>query len=91
MAALIEAARRPLIPGRDRLVLSNRPDAQAWRALRQPGSRTAVVDHRALPDRASSRTPCDCELGAQRDIELVCLAGFMRMLTPWFIERWQGG
>ena len=71
------------------LVLANRPDAPGLARAAAAGIATAVVDHRAYPDRASFENAVQLEL-ERRDIQLVCLAGFMRILTPWFIERWSG-
>ena len=71
---------RPLEPARCR---------RASRARARPASRRSCVDHKALPDRESferrSTRPC-----ASASIDLICLAGFMRVLTPWFVERWDG-
>ena len=91
MAALIEAAKAPDYPAEIALVLSNRPDAaglataRATMASPPPSSTTRAIGkdreafERAVPRRLE-----------QHRIDLVCLAGFMRMLTPWFVGRWQG-
>jgi len=90
MVALIEAARGKDYPAEIALVLSNRPDAAGLMRARDAGIATAVVDHRRFgADRAAFERALDDELGKYR-IELICLAGFMRLLTPWFIERWRG-
>ena len=54
------------------------------------GIRTAVVDHRKFgKDREAFERALQDELQTHR-IELVCLAGFMRLLTPWFVRQWEG-
>jgi len=90
MVALIEAARDQDYPAEIALVLSNRPDAAGLTRARDAGIATAVVDHRRFGDnREVFEGSLDEELRKYR-IELICLAGFMRLLTPWFIRRWRG-
>jgi phosphoribosylglycinamide formyltransferase-1 len=90
MMALIEAAKAHDYPAEIALVVSNRPEAQGLARAREQGVATAIVDHMAFgDDRESFERALDGELQAQR-IELVCLAGFMRLLTPWFVGRWSG-
>ena len=89
MASLIEAAHAPGYPAEIVLVLSNRQDAGGLDVARGAGIATAVVPHRAYPDRAAFDAALDRELKA-RDVDLVCLAGFMRILTDAFVARWSG-
>ena len=90
MTALIEAAKAPDYPAAIVLVASNLPDAAGLMHARQAGIPTAVVDHRPFgTDREAFERALDAQLQAQR-IEIVCLAGFMRLLTPWFVTRWSG-
>ena len=89
MMSLVEAARAPAFPAEIAGVISNRPDAPgiAWAAERQIA--THVVDHKAYADREGFEAAIGkilMNLGA----ELVCLAGFMRVLTPAFVQQWQG-
>ncbi len=89
MAALIEAAKAPDYPAEIALVLSNRADAGGLATARGAGIATDVVDHtRFGKDRAAFERAMQDVLERHR-IDLVCLAGFMRLLTPWFVERWQ--
>ena len=89
MGALVEAARDPAYPAEIALVLSNRPDAGGLAFARDNGIATEVVDHTAFgKDREAFERAMQAVLDAHR-IELVCLAGFMRLLTPYFIARWQ--
>jgi len=90
MASLIEAAKAPDYPAEIALVLSNRPDAQGLAHARAAGIATAVVDHtRFGKDREAFERALQAVLEAHR-IELVCLAGFMRLLTPWLVTQWEG-
>jgi phosphoribosylglycinamide formyltransferase-1 len=89
MAALIEAAKDAGFPAAIVLVLSNRPAAAGLGLARTSSIATAVVDHAAYgKDREAFERKMQEMLEAHR-IELVCLAGFMRLLTPWFVGRWQ--
>jgi phosphoribosylglycinamide formyltransferase-1 len=90
MTALIEAAKAQDFPADIVLVLSNLPDAAGLAYARRQRITTAIVDHRTFgADREAFERALDAQLQAQR-IDLVCLAGFMRLLTPWFVTRWSG-
>jgi len=89
MVSLIEAARAPDFPAEIRLVLSNRPDAGGLARAAEAGIETVGIDHRSYPDRESFDRAVDASL-REREIDLVCLAGFMRVLTPGFVEAWSG-
>jgi phosphoribosylglycinamide formyltransferase 1 len=90
MAALIAAARAADYPAEIALVLSNRPDAEGLATAQAAGLATAAVDHTPFgKDREAFELVMQRELAAQR-IDLICLAGFLRLLTPGFVERWQG-
>jgi phosphoribosylglycinamide formyltransferase 1 len=89
MAALIEAAKTDDYPAEIALVVSNRAAAGLGHASDQ-GVATALIDHRKFgEDREAFERALDEILRANR-IEIVCLAGFMRVLTPWFVQRWRG-
>jgi phosphoribosylglycinamide formyltransferase-1 len=90
MAALIEAANADDYPAEIVLVVSNRPDAAGLAHARDAGIATAVVDHAPFgADRGAFERALDAALAAQR-IDIICLAGFMRLLSPWFVTRWSG-
>jgi phosphoribosylglycinamide formyltransferase 1 len=90
MAALIEAAKTDDYPAEIALVVSNRADAAGLAHARSQGVATALIDHRKFgEDREAFERALDEILRANR-IEIVCLAGFMRVLTPWFVARWNG-
>jgi phosphoribosylglycinamide formyltransferase-1 len=88
LQALIEACRDPATKAGIRLVLSNKADAQGLARAAAAGIETAVVDHRNFPDRARFDAEIDRRL-REKGIELVCLAGFMRILTDEFVDRWR--
>jgi len=89
MASLIEAARTPDYPAEIVLVLSNRPDAAGLDRAREAGIPAHAIDHKAFPDRTSFDAALQAELD-EAGIELIVLAGFMRILTDAFVEAWTG-
>ncbi len=90
MAALLAAARDPAYPADIALVLSNRPDAAGLRTASDAGVNTAVVDHRPFArDRAAHEAALDRRL-RDAGIEIVCLAGYLRLLTPFLVGQWAG-
>ena len=90
MTALIEAAKAENYPAEIVLVVSNRADAAGLARAREAAITTAVIDHRPFgEDRQAFEHALDAELRKNR-IEIVCLAGFMRLLSPWFIAHWSG-
>jgi phosphoribosylglycinamide formyltransferase-1 len=90
MAALIAAARADDYPASIALVISNVPAAQGIARAEAAGVETRTIDHRAFDkDRQAFERAIDAELLAH-GVDLVCLAGFMRRLTPWLVRRWQG-
>lgn len=89
MKSLVEAARRPDFPAEIVVVISNRPEAAGIAWARDQGIPTLAMDHKHYSDRAHFESQLQGILTASR-IDLVCLAGFMRMLTPAFVESWQG-
>lgn len=90
MVSLAEAAQAPGYPAEIALVLSNIPDVAGLERARGFGIATATIDHRPFgKDREAFERAVD-ELLRLNQIELVVLAGFMRILTPWFVTRWEG-
>lgn len=89
LQALIDAAAAPDYPAEIVLVLSNRPEAKGLARAEAAGLPTRVIPHHAHATRPAfeaALTEALTEAGA----ELVCLAGFMRILTETFVTRWQG-
>lgn len=90
MAALIAAAKAPDYPAEIALVLSNVPGAGGLAIAESEGIATATIDSKAFPrDREGFERAMQAVLEAHA-IDIVCLAGFMRILTPWFVGRWEG-
>ena len=90
MAALIAAAAADAdYPAELTLVLSNRPEAAGLSRASEAGIATAVIDHAAHPDRSAFDAALDRAL-REHAVELVCLAGFMRILTDEFVQAWEG-
>jgi len=88
MGALISAAMAPDYPAEISLVLSNRPDAKGLERASEFGIATAVVDHTGFSgNREAFERQLDAVLKEHR-IELVALAGFMRILTPFLVNAW---
>ena len=90
MAALLADMADPAHPARPVLVLASDPSAGGLAKARAAGVATAAVDHRPFGrDRAAFEAAMQAELDAA-GAELVCLAGFMRLLTPGFTGAWAG-
>ena len=90
MEALLRAAAAPGFPGHIALVLSNNPAASGLAHAARYGTEALCIDHRPHgPDRAAHEADIDAALQS-RGIGLVCLAGYMRLLTPYLVTRWTG-
>jgi phosphoribosylglycinamide formyltransferase-1 len=90
MAALVEAARAPDCLFEVVLVVSNRPDAAGLLWAAEAGVPTLAVDHRTFgKDREGHERALD-EALRLHGVEVVALAGYMRRLTPWLVQRWAG-
>ncbi|MGH6868160.1 MAG: phosphoribosylglycinamide formyltransferase, partial [Methylocella sp.] len=89
MRALVERARDPTYPAEIVLVLSSRPDTAGLAFAKENDVASAVVEHKIYAEREEFERSMQVLLELHH-IELICLAGFMRMLTPWFIGQWQG-
>ncbi len=88
LQALIDACAEPGFPAEIVFVLSNKADAFGLERAKTAGIATRAIDHRGFADRESFEAAVDEALAAAK-VELVCLAGFMRLLTPWFVTRWR--
>ncbi len=90
LGALLDAARVPGYPAAIALVLSNRPDAAGLARAAAAGVPARAIDHRPFgADRAAHEAAIDLAL-REAGIELVCLAGYMRRLTPALVRPWAG-
>lgn len=89
MIALLDAAKHPDFPVEIALVASNKMNAPGLKIAQDRGIKTAVVVHNSFPDRERFDAALDQTISSA-DIELVCLAGFMRILSDGFVKKWQG-
>ena len=88
MVSLLEAAAKPDFPAEIVVVISNRPEAPGLARAAGFGVSTEAIDHRRFDGRAAFEQALDARLRAH-DVDLVCLAGFMRLLTAGFVEAWR--
>lgn len=87
MKAIVKACENPDFPAQVVLVLSNKIDAEGLKFAEGKGIKTSFVNHREF----SSREDFDKKVSAEIEnsgAEIICLAGFMRLLSGWFVERW---
>lgn len=89
LAALLRATGAPDYPARIVTVISNRADAPGLGFAAEAGVASAVVAHGEFPSRAAHEEAVDAVL-REAAVELVCLAGYMRLLTPLLVRRWAG-
>jgi len=89
MAALIAAARAPDFPAEIVLALSNKPDAPGLSLAKSAGIAAAAIDQKIYAGRDEFERSMQAMLDIHR-IELICLAGFMRILSAPFVGRWRG-
>jgi len=87
LQALIAACTAASYPAEIVLVLANKPDAHGLEHAQEAGIATAVVEHGNFPDRESFDKAVSAKL-QEANVEWVCLAGFMRLLSSWFVETW---
>lgn len=87
LKALIDACRDPAFPAEIVIVVSNKADAAGLAFARDAGIATVTLDQRAFADRAAFDLAIHERLAAA-NVELVCLAGYMRILSDGLIERW---
>ncbi len=89
MAALIDASRAKNYPAEIELVVSNKADAPGLAKARAAGVEAIALNIRDFADKEAFEAAIDGEL-RKRDIEIICLAGYMRILGAAFVERWAG-
>lgn len=88
MASLVKASTAPGFPARIALVLANNPDAGGLGFAKDNNIETCVINHRDFEERELFDRAMHTKL-KNHGIELICLAGFMRLLTPWFVNKWK--
>ncbi|MDA0901905.1 MAG: phosphoribosylglycinamide formyltransferase [Proteobacteria bacterium] len=87
MQALVESCKDPKFPAEITLVISNKSDAAGLAFAKANNIKTAIVNHKDFP----SREAFDQQVSAiitENNCQLVCLAGFMRILSKWFVTKW---
>jgi phosphoribosylglycinamide formyltransferase 1 len=89
MQSLVTGCRAPDTAAEVAIVIANRKDAAGLQWARDHGIEAVAIDHKAFADRATFDARIHEELMAAR-VDIVALAGFMRILTPGFVARWQG-
>lgn len=89
LQALIDASRAADYPTKISLVISNKAEAFGLERAKNAGIATEVLSHLDFPDRTAFDEALNTLL-LRHAIEYVCLAGFMRLLTPDFTTRWEG-
>lgn len=88
MAQLLAAAENPAYPAEAALVLSNKANAEGLETARTHGVKARAIPHAEFPDRKTFERALDAALDEAR-VDIIALAGFMRVLTPWFVQRWE--
>ena len=90
MEALVRAAKSPDYPAEPVLILSNRSEAAGLAFAEAAGIPALAIDHKTYgKDREAFERDLDAALHAA-GVEFIALAGFMRVLTNWFVSRWEG-
>lgn len=87
LQALIDACNSPEYPAEIKLVISNRPDAYGLERAKNEAINAICIDHKKYKTRAEFENALSEELSKHK-IDLICLAGFMRILTADFINKW---
>lgn len=86
--ALIDACARDDFPAEIAVLLSNRPDAAGLKRAEKAGIPTAIVDHKLYKGDKPAFESAIQEALSGYEIDLICLAGFMRILSPAFLAKW---
>lgn len=92
MKAIIEASKNPDFPAQIALVLSNNPKAKGIEYAISQHIPTAIVNHQDFRNYDNPREEFDKKIDQEikkYEIDLICLAGFMRILSSWFVNKWQ--
>jgi len=93
LQSLLDAAAAKDFPAEIALVISNKPDAGGLARAEKAGVPQLTINHRDFGKGPAARAAFDGALSdalAKADIDFICLAGFMRILTEEFVERWRG-
>ena len=98
MQALVKACEAEDFPAQVVLVLANKIDAAGLQFAKQKGIKTAIIEHqnfspKIFPNKSKEELREEFDKKMNKEIEksgakIICLAGFMRLLSPWFVNRW---
>ncbi len=88
MEALIKSCAQDDFPASIAVVIANRPDAGGIEKAKAAGLATAIIDHKQFQSRQAFEEVLQKTILEHGPIDLVCLAGFMRVLTPWIVDQW---
>lgn len=88
LQALIDASQASDYPAEIAIVISNVPDAQGLAHAKAAAIPTFTIDHKGFPSRDAFDAALDAALKEAR-VDILCNAGFMRLHTPGFVERWR--
>lgn len=88
LQSLIDACAAPDFPAEIAIVISNRPDAYGIERAKRAGLKTEIIDHKNFSTREDFETALQHSL-AQYPVDMICLAGFMRVLTEKFVSAWE--
>lgn len=89
LQAILDVCADENFPADVAIVLANRPDAAGLERAKRVNIATEVINHKAFPDRPSFERAMNARLD-DAGVDLICLAGFMRLLTPTFVDHWAG-
>ena len=89
MRSLIAAASDPAFPAEIVLVVSNVEGVEGLKHAAAAGIATKTIPHKSFPSREAFDAAIDAAL-SEADVKIVCLAGFMRILSDWFARKWEG-
>ena len=90
MEAILAAAATADYPANPVLVLANRPDAKGLETAQQAGIAAVAIDHKPFGKDREAFERAMQDVLEKHQVEMIVLAGFMRILTPWFVARWSG-
>lgn len=89
LQSLIDACKKPDYPAEIHVVISNKDTAYGVNRASEAGIPAHILDHTHYKSREEFDKAMH-EMLERHNVEIVCLAGFMRLLSPWFIKQWQG-
>jgi phosphoribosylglycinamide formyltransferase-1 len=89
LQALIDACKQPDYPAGIQVVISNKDTAYGVNRASEAGIPAHILDHKHYKSREEFDRAMD-DMLERHNVEIVCLAGFMRLLSPWFVKKWQG-